>query len=602
MSIGGPCLWVSSLSSPVPSLSAVTSHFSSACQGERFTLPKTVPLRQLQERREQRASSGISATAMQPAVVKAENALTTPPMLGAPTATAPFPEGEILSQGTEAQPSSATREILLPRPKLEIPDHQMDLSISQQTISDQHGDAMNVEPMSFDKEDHDRESTISPSDERGDAVGSEDDSRMTSLEKKKMKRFRLTHNQTRFLMSEFTRQAHPDANHRERLSREIPGLTPRQVQVWFQNRRAKLKRLTTNDRERVLKSRALPDDFDTTKVLRTPFESKSTGPTPTASPHDYGAPNPDFASLRALRTDCFPRHNEDDYLVSPLSSASTVGTYMSSAGQGRNDSLSQSNMMFRPAASASMHDLHRTIRSDYSITRSNSLSDAPSQQSSFHTGYPLHSRYGTPSNPSNMPYGRQPMDYSVPRSSGMVSAYDQHQNFEGSASPTDSQGTPITYDMGNLGQFLPIQLNTPESSQKWIKSTSKYKTLTRISKTGTQSQNYQSQLAMSTPKEYSGMTMGSQITAHARPMSNLQSLPVSAAQDYRPYPYGNPSIGTIPYTQSNTSTLNLAATFAPPNQGVAANDQMQQPNPQTLESLRSKFGNPSYNYTNYIQQ
>jgi hypothetical protein len=47
---------------------------------------------------------------------------------------------------------------------------------------------------------------------------------------------RLTHNQTRFLMSEFTRQAHPDAAHRERLSREIPGLSPRQVQVWFQNR------------------------------------------------------------------------------------------------------------------------------------------------------------------------------------------------------------------------------------------------------------------------------------------------------------------------------------------------------------------------------
>lgn len=47
---------------------------------------------------------------------------------------------------------------------------------------------------------------------------------------------RLTHNQTRYLMSEFTRQPHPDAAHRERLSREIPGLSPRQVQVWFQNR------------------------------------------------------------------------------------------------------------------------------------------------------------------------------------------------------------------------------------------------------------------------------------------------------------------------------------------------------------------------------
>lgn len=48
--------------------------------------------------------------------------------------------------------------------------------------------------------------------------------------------FRLTHAQTRYLMSEFARQAHPDTVQREKLSRDIPGLSPRQVQVWFQNR------------------------------------------------------------------------------------------------------------------------------------------------------------------------------------------------------------------------------------------------------------------------------------------------------------------------------------------------------------------------------
>lgn len=71
--------------------------------------------------------------------------------------------------------------------------------------------------------------------------------------KRKMKRFRyvwlipkymeqyayndrLTHQQTRYLMSEFAKQPHPDAALRNRLSSQIPGLSPRQVQVWFQNR------------------------------------------------------------------------------------------------------------------------------------------------------------------------------------------------------------------------------------------------------------------------------------------------------------------------------------------------------------------------------
>ncbi|KAG6039080.1 hypothetical protein E4U41_003348 [Claviceps citrina] len=89
--------------------------------------------------------------------------------------------------------------------------------------------------------------------------------------RRKMKRFRLTHQQTRFLMSEFAKQPHPDAAHRERLSREIPGLSPRQVQVWFQNRRAKIKRLTVDDRERMIRMRAVPDDFDNVRALHSPY-------------------------------------------------------------------------------------------------------------------------------------------------------------------------------------------------------------------------------------------------------------------------------------------------------------------------------------------
>lgn len=193
-------------------------------------------------------------------------------------------------------------------------------------------------------------------------------------------------------------------------------------------------------------SRALPDDFDTTRVLRTPFESHSTGQTPIPSPSGFGVPSPDFAALRALRTDFLHRPTDDDYLVLPQSSASTTGTYMSSAGQGRTDGLPQSNLMFiRPGASASMSDLHRTIRSDYTVTRSSSLSEASSQPPNFHDGMQLHNRFAGHPNQHGMSYMRQP--------SGTVTGYDQHRPFEGSASPTDSQGGQMTYDMSSIGMF-----------------------------------------------------------------------------------------------------------------------------------------------------
>ncbi|KAK4620529.1 uncharacterized protein CLAFUR5_10496 [Fulvia fulva] len=123
-----------------------------------------------------------------------------------------------------------------------------------------------------DQQDEDDEVIEMGGDEQDDEA---ENRPMTAAElraaKRKMKRFRLTHSQTRFLMSEFARQAHPDAAHRERLAREIPGLSARQVQVWFQNRRAKLKRLTTDDRERMMSSRAVPANFDTAQALHSPF-------------------------------------------------------------------------------------------------------------------------------------------------------------------------------------------------------------------------------------------------------------------------------------------------------------------------------------------
>ncbi|KAF2748217.1 homeobox-domain-containing protein [Sporormia fimetaria CBS 119925] len=158
-------------------------------------------------------------------------------------------------------------------------------------------------------------------------------------QKRKMKRFRLTHNQTRFLMSEFARQAHPDAAHRERLAREIPGLSPRQVQVWFQNRRAKLKRLTSDDRERMMRSRALPEDFDMAQALHSPFGNGHGLGTPLTSP---GAYNPGYAEsnmMRPLSIDTLRRGPMESH-ISPTGISPAFGGFTFTPPQSATDTLS----------------------------------------------------------------------------------------------------------------------------------------------------------------------------------------------------------------------------------------------------------------------
>ncbi|KAH6626319.1 hypothetical protein B0J18DRAFT_408658 [Chaetomium sp. MPI-SDFR-AT-0129] len=134
-----------------------------------------------------------------------------------------------------------------------------------------------------------------------------------TAQRRKMKRFRLTHQQTRFLMSEFAKQPHPDAAHRERLSREIPGLSPRQVQVWFQNRRAKIKRLTADDRERMMKMRAVPEDFDSLGALHSPYGAVHGLGAPITSPVDLGSPSYADHMMRPLMVDV-RRHEGDEHL------------------------------------------------------------------------------------------------------------------------------------------------------------------------------------------------------------------------------------------------------------------------------------------------
>ncbi|KAF7554739.1 hypothetical protein G7046_g6736 [Stylonectria norvegica] len=189
-----------------------------------------------------------------------------------------------------------------------------------------------VSPRDEDEEDFD-------DDEMVDAEG--DHCTLTAAERtaarRKMKRFRLTHQQTRFLMSEFAKQPHPDAVHRERLSREIPGLSPRQVQVWFQNRRAKIKRLNADDRDRMIKMRAVPDDFDNVQALHSPYGAVHGLGTPMASPVEFGGQAYAEHMMRPLMVDV--RRPEGSEHVSHQSMPSGFGG-IGFGGMGNSDMMS----------------------------------------------------------------------------------------------------------------------------------------------------------------------------------------------------------------------------------------------------------------------
>ncbi|EEQ29486.1 conserved hypothetical protein [Microsporum canis CBS 113480] len=93
-------------------------------------------------------------------------------------------------------------------------------------------------------------------------------------------------------------------------------------------RRAKLKRLSLDDRERVLKSRALPDDFDMAQSLQSSYAPEHHGyTTPLVSPGTFFPPeeNDPYNSGRVGTS------SGDDYTTSPLS---TVSAYSSYFGRG----------------------------------------------------------------------------------------------------------------------------------------------------------------------------------------------------------------------------------------------------------------------------
>ncbi|SPO00726.1 related to homeoprotein [Cephalotrichum gorgonifer] len=211
-----------------------------------------------------------------------------------PTPTAENAELQHPDQYAHKSSDSAPKEPIASTdsPTLPMPSNSLHTISSAGQAQESHSiPPGNVEQKEDEDDLLDDEDMMGPGGEAADSTGQPQTAAERTAQRRKMKRFRLTHQQTRFLMSEFAKQPHPDAAHRERLSREIPGLSPRQVQVWFQNRRAKIKRLTADDRDRMMKMRAVPDDFDNVGALHSPYGAVHGMATPISSPVDFTTPS-----------------------------------------------------------------------------------------------------------------------------------------------------------------------------------------------------------------------------------------------------------------------------------------------------------------------
>jgi len=127
------------------------------------------------------------------------------------------------------------------------------------------------------------------------------------------------------------------------------------VLLTLTNRRAKLKRLTGDDQERVIKSRAPPEDFDTAQALRSAFGGcPRSVETPLISP-TYSTTFVDTGMTRTSLIDSFRR--QDDRTTSPNSMHSaSVNYYTSSSSYPASEnlspisSISESSHFFGPPA------------------------------------------------------------------------------------------------------------------------------------------------------------------------------------------------------------------------------------------------------------
>ncbi|EEY14123.1 conserved hypothetical protein [Verticillium alfalfae VaMs.102] len=107
-----------------------------------------------------------------------------------------------------------------------------------------------------------------------------------------------------------------------------------------ENPRAKIKRLTADDRDRMIKMRAVPDDFDNVQALHSPYGAVHALGAPMASPVEFGSSAYSDHMMRPLMVDVRRSEAEDHMSPTGLSPAFGNIGFSASASLSNSDILS----------------------------------------------------------------------------------------------------------------------------------------------------------------------------------------------------------------------------------------------------------------------
>ncbi|RYC63452.1 hypothetical protein CHU98_g2738 [Xylaria longipes] len=160
---------------------------------------------------------------------------------------------------------------------------------------------------------------------------------------------------------------------------------PAIIMVLTVYRRAKIKRMTADDRDRMIKMRAVPDDFDNVQALHSPYGAVHALGAPITPPVDFGSSSYTDHIIRPLLVDTMRRDNDDHLSPTGLSPAFGSIGFTPSGTMGSSDILS-------PLSPSSNDRGYYSSHLTSPLGGSSRASNPFARQNSLDTGVQMHSQ------------------------------------------------------------------------------------------------------------------------------------------------------------------------------------------------------------------